>query len=873
MHTALVQGRLAYKTRRAAAARQNEFGLQILTAPQLAARLAGGLKRPASRTSIEAGIMAALDHPAAFRDLGPVHDMPGMTRALVRTLRDVWRSGFDLTAPPYDQLPRVRDLAYVEDCVRDALGPGECLPKELARLAREQVAIASLVVGPLALEGVHFVDPVWRPLINDLREHIVVTWAAPSGADTDWFDGEPIFSAEKTPQQRAFTAANPAHEALEAMRWARSLLASGAANANELAIAATSTSAWDDQFLALSLTSELPISFLGGRPALATWDGQRCAALADVLHNGLSQARVRRLLSLAAKQGTVLDTLPDHYVPVAADASLSTADDWERALADYPSYADVVVPILRELEKGPSAARPAADLLLRKYARQLWDEALRQAPASALMFTLDSLRVPDERDPASAIAWCSAEQLAAAPRPFVWLLGLTTTDWPRSFKVDPILPDYIVPSSVVGPDPVEDADRRCFEIIRRSSTQLMMSSGRLNAQGTRVSASSLLPPQPTKLYRDRVPRHALTESDRLLARPEDVGKDAMAYRAISSWRDWGRRDLTAQDGMIGQPHALLSDLLTQPQSPTSLSLLLRDPLAYVWYYALGWRDLIHKERGLTLPADEYGRLVHELLKGAVDRLEPVPGYASAAHHEIEDALGMAANYIIAEWPKHTNVPPPLLWTNTVRHAREMGLAALTFESFSESGIRSWTEVPFGGERRIPISPIELPWDHTRPVTLPGTDIRVQGVIDRLDLWPNAAEVQVNDYKTGQKPKKPDERYLGNGQELQRVLYDLACRTLLDGDPRRAARLVYLRPPVVAYSLHNADVVAQRLADWVVLARQKLESGIVYPGVTTYEDDPRFGRLAMPASNAYRERKDMAIRQTAGPDLVRNWKQK
>jgi len=111
LRTALVQGRLAYAMRRATAARQNEFGLQILTVPQLAARLAGGLKRPASRETIEAGVMAALERPEAFQDFGPVHDMPGMTRALVRTLRDVWRSGFDLTAPPYGQLPRVRDLA------------------------------------------------------------------------------------------------------------------------------------------------------------------------------------------------------------------------------------------------------------------------------------------------------------------------------------------------------------------------------------------------------------------------------------------------------------------------------------------------------------------------------------------------------------------------------------------------------------------------------------------------------------------------------------------------------------------------------------------------------------------------------------------
>jgi hypothetical protein len=873
LRTAVVQGRLAYFARRAAAAWQREFGLQILTLPQLAARLAGGLKRPASRESIEAGIMAGLATAEKLEDLAPVHDMPGMTRAVVRTLGNVWRAGFDLRGPTYGNIPRVRDLAYIEDRVREALVPGECLPPDLARFALEQLSTARIVVGPLTLEGVHFVDPLWRPLINSLRQHVDVAWIAPAGAQTDWFDGEISRLEKSTPQQRGFSCANPAHEALEAMRWARSLIASGAASPHDIAIAATTTTAWDDQFLALLQSSQLPVSFVGGRPAMATREGQRCAALADALHNGLSQARVRRLLSLAANQGTELDTLPDRNIPVAGEASLSTAGDWARALQAHPAHAEVLVPILTEVAKGPSAAVDAADLLLRGYSRILWDEALRRAPASALMFTLDGLRVPDERDPASGIAWCSADQLAAAPRSFVWLLGLTTLDWPRSGKLDPILPDYLVPSEEIDPDPVEAADRRCFEIIRGSAKQLMLSSSRLNSQGARASAGPLLPPKPTKLYRDRIPRHALTEADRLLSRPQDLDADPRASRAVAAWKDWSSRDLTAHDGFVGRPHALLSEILTRPQSPTSLSLLLRDPLAYVWYYALGWRDLIHKERGLILPADDYGRLVHELLKAAVDHLEPTPGFTLAARHEIDAALELASSQIISIWPAHTNVPPPVLWTNTVREAREMGLIALTFEPFSEAGIRSWTEVPFGGDRRNPTSPNGLPWDHSTPVTLPGTDIQVQGVIDRLDLWPDAIEVRVTDYKTGQRPKKPNERFLGNGQELQRVLYDLACRALLGDEPRRVSRLVYLRAPVGEFPLANADSVAQRLTDWVILARQKLESGAVYPGVNSYENDPRFGRLAMPASPIYRERKDLAIRQAAGPELVKDWKLK
>lgn len=873
MRTAVVQGRLAYAMRRAAAARSNELGLQILTLPQLAARLAGGLKRPASRESIEGGIVAALGTPARLKELAPVSEMPGMIRALDRTLQKIWRSGFDLRRAPYRDLPRIQDLAYIEDVVRETLDPGEHLLPDLERLARAQIASAGTVVGPISIDGVHAVDPLWRPLINELRSHASVTWRAPGGASTDWFPGD-IETAELShPEERAFGCATPGHEALEAMRWARSLIVSGTAKPHEIAIAATSTAAWDDEFVVLATSSSLPVSFVSGRPALTTWDGQRCAALADVLHNGPSQARVRRLLSVCRGQSKLLDKLPDRNLPVPGQASLSTADDWGRALHPYPEHASIIVPVLRQLEQGPDAAVSAGEMLLGGSALALWREALRRAPASALMFSLGSLRIPDDRDPAGAIAWCSAEQLAGAPRPFVWLLGLTSTGWPRTGGVDPILPSYLVSSSEVDPDPIEAMDRRCFTVIKGAAKQVMLSTVRLSSQGTKASASSLLPSKTTTIYRVRIPRHAFSEADRLLARPQDIGADPHAARAAAAWNDWGRKNLTPHDGMVGQSHPLLAELLTHPQSPTSLSLLLRDPLAYVWYYALGWRGLVHKERALTLPADDYGRLVHELLKHAVDHLEPQPGFPSAERHEIEDALDLAEAKIVADWPAHTDVPPPVLWANTVRKAREMSLVALTQHPFEHAGVRSWTEVPFGGEIRQPTSPIDLPWDQDLPVVLPGTDVRIVGSIDRLDLWPGAVEVHVTDYKTGQRPKRPEERVLAGGQELQRALYDLACRALLGEGSRRVARLMYLRPPVSDYVLRNPDAAIEKLSKWVALAQSALEAGTIYTGVKSMEDDPRFGRLAMPAAALYRDRKNLSIHDAAGRDLAGYWKEK
>ncbi|MGD9812121.1 MAG: hypothetical protein AB7U35_12455, partial [Sphingobium sp.] len=273
IRSVLVQGRLAFAVRRAAAARDQEFGLQILTPPLLAARLAGGLLHPASRESIETGIRAALDNPHTLEDLEPIADLPGATRAVLRTLRNVWRAGFDLRSKPHAEQPRIRDLARIEDVVRLHLQPGECLLPDLCTLASAAVHFSPRLIGALRLEGVHAIDPIWRPLINELGEVIEVDWHAPAFCDASWFRGTPTHSAPQDGRQRGASCADPCHETLEAMRWARELLASGRARAADIAIVATLPAAWDEYMLSLTSASDLPVCYVHGRPALSTRDG------------------------------------------------------------------------------------------------------------------------------------------------------------------------------------------------------------------------------------------------------------------------------------------------------------------------------------------------------------------------------------------------------------------------------------------------------------------------------------------------------------------------------------------------------------------------------------------------------------------------
>src|SRR5262249_41544764 len=153
------------------------------------------------------------------------------------------------------------------------------------------------------------------------------------------------------------------------------------------------------------------------------------------------------------------------------------------------------------------------------------------------------------------------------------------------------------------------------------------------------------------------------------------------------------------------------------QSATSLQRLLRDPLGFVWRYALGWNAPQGREQPLSITPYDLGKLVHELLQRAVDSLEPNPSYAKASEVQIEAALNAAAAVVRESWPLERPVPPKLLWRSTVDYAAAMALVGLLRKEISEEGTRSWTEVPFG-QRDGFVARRELPWDATIPVAIP-----------------------------------------------------------------------------------------------------------------------------------------------------------
>ena len=877
IRTTVIEGSLAFQMRRAIAARTNECGLQILSLPQLAARLAGGFTTPVAKGHLDSAIQRALAE-GMFAELEAVRNLPGVTRAVSRTLRKVWDADIDLRTKATATSVRVRELALIEERDRMHLPKSMLIPRDLRDAALSRIHHATRVIGPLTIDKLSYISPIWRPLIEALRKEVSVEWRAPGRAETEWFSGPvaEIGGAGYRSTPTAISCADPRHEVVESLRWARSLITSGSAKPQEIAIVAASPAPWDDHFHALSVDAGMRLHFVHGIPALATRDGQRCAALADILAHGLSQQRVRRLASLCRGQGVPIDELPDRWLSaLPRGAALGSLEAWRRSISAAAQKdtslagALAALLLLEVLAKGIGASREAARLFLRGRSAQAWEAALQTAPPEAIELSLGNTRFASEGDAADSIVWCSARDLAGAPRAHVRLIGLTNRGWPRRTGDDSILPDHVLAADDFDVDPLARSDRRHFEVIlEAASGEVVLSRSRRTAQGSRVGRSPLVQDRPeVSLSRARVPKHAYSEADRLMARPGDAAEMSRISSANLCWRNWHVDYLTPHDGQFAVNDPVILRALERVQSATSLRRLLRDPLSFVWRYALGWNTPQQREQPLSIPPDEFGKLVHELLRLAVDRLEPHPGYARASDEEIESALKSSARDVRESWPLERPVPPYLLWSNTVDFAASMALVGLLRKEIAETGTRSWTEVPFGQPQGF-AGARELPWDATTPVSVPGTPIRLRGTIDRLDLRQNPLAVRVTDYKTAEPPKNAARIIIGGGIELQRALYGLACRQLLGGEPRIIARLQYLTGEPLSLRLDDLDAAIEQIGAFINEAVAMLRRGTTVPGRQSFEKSNDM-RLALPASPGYQRRKLIAYSK-AGEGISHFW---
>jgi RecB family exonuclease len=887
-HTVVVPNHHAFERERLSAARDRAHGRQLMTIEQLVARLAGPFLR-APDTALVRGAVARA-RGADLGDLARIASLPGFVRAAADALHAAWEADLDPSRPPSAH-PRWHALAALETVVREAFPGDVALPRELARAALERSEHARALLGAVTLLHVDDIAPCWRPVLRAVAERVPVTWVRLDPEAPAWVP--PAVTLETVPHAQPrlerVACATPAAEALEALRWSRSLIASGEAEPGEVAIVAASPSGYDAHLLAAARAAGLPLHPVHGVPLAETAAGQTAAALADALVRGVSTARVRRVVEQLQAQ---LDSdHPGHrltsswWARLGERVPLTTVARWQRAVAaaredggdEEPEATAWLLRLVDVLARGPAAAAEVGESYLGDDALVAWRRALDDGPPDALDVTLARLRTRGECDPVRAIVWGPAEVLSFAPRPFVRMLGLSARSWPRRPKDDPLLPEHVLGGQELRARSLAERDRRAFgRLLAHVRSGVVLSRARRDEGGRVLVASPLLAegevaaiPEHTRLERSP-PAHALDEADRLAARPDEAARDGRVRDATDAYR--ARRDgsaLTPHDGLVRAGHPALTRALMRLHSATSLRQLLRDPLGFTWRYALRFEEPPEAEEPFSLEPRDLGTLVHTVLEGAVRELESrrPGGFASADDEERGAAVDAALARAAAAAEHELATPPALAWRRVQADVRQLALRALSLPLPPLPDQRSYVELRFGDRRARPDP--DAPWNPRSPVPVPGTELRLRGVVDRLDLSGDGSRARVVDYKTGRAPSRRAAGGLQGGQELQRCIYALAVHHLLDPSIAVEALLLHPREGSV-FALDDPDGAASRLTAALAAAADALRAGTTVPGPDAFAPHNEL-RFALPADAArrYRERKEPLV-HAALPELATLW---
>lgn len=171
---------------------------------------------------------------------------------------------------------------------------------------------------------------------------------------------------------------------------------------------------------------------------------------------------------------------------------------------------------------------------------------------------------------------------------------------------------------------------------------------------------------------------APSETDRLMARPQEFAGEPQAAAATTCWRNWHHKEITPHDGLVRADHPLLLAILDRTQSASSLRLLLRSPLGFVWRYAMRLRMSESGTDPLVLDALGMGDLVHMTLDVALQKLEAAGGLVKADEAQIAASVEEAAREVAGVWESERAVPPAMIWRRTLDDARLLTSRALTY---------------------------------------------------------------------------------------------------------------------------------------------------------------------------------------------------
>ena len=878
--TKIVHGQLAVHKHRFEAAQERNHGFQVMTFEQAAVRLAGGFSRPIGLNDLSIAVKEVLPH-TPLGELEEIKELPGMVSSAATTLRRVWRAGISLKDRSSDH-PRLHALYDLECAVLEQLPSFMLRPVDIVRRAQNRISNAPNILGSIEIDGLTELSPCWRPLIRELVRVIPISWSAGPRDIPNWVQESNVkinTESAQEPNIQIVSAPTPFHEVMEAMRWMRSLIASGTAKPEEIAIATVSPNVYDDYFLSLQSDANLDLHFVHGIKTTVRKDGQAAAALADIVVRGLSLSSFRRLISVC-HDTEIFKPFPNQWeqLVLPSDIPLSSDISWEKFLnqldaSKWPNRKDYT-PQLKEivylLLNGTDSVQNLGKKFLTGRALSIWEKAIDSGPTESIDRFIETKKHCDDFESCATAVWTPAAEIASSPRPFVRLIGLNSSQWPRKSAEDRLIPDHIIENGVLDPLPINLADRRDFQtIMYTTEKQLFISYARRETGGRLFGRSPLLSgfnvEKDTYLRATATPIHAFSESDRLMARPEEFKNLPQPKNAKNCWFNWYKPEITANDGLLRADHPLILKILDRTQSASSLKLLLRNPIAYLWNYGFKWVEPERISEPLTLEPLEFGLLVHELIEDSIVKIESIGGLATLNDESIKNVVENISDTVKNRWENYKAIPPKIIWNRTIFEAEEMAKRALCYKVDLIPNAKTYSEIPFGNV--LNDSDSDFPWNPEQPVSIPHTDVNIAGKIDRLDFSHDNKQAYVCDYKSGKAPKK--EFAIKGGSELQRCLYAFAVKELLGENIETTAALFYPQDPPVILELDNPDEILDILKNYITIAKKNVASGISIQGKDTAGPyDPFTFALPANAANSYCEKKVPAANKKLGnlPEL-------
>jgi ATP-dependent helicase/DNAse subunit B len=255
--------------------------------------------------------------------------------------------------------------------------------------------------------------------------------------------------------------------------------------------------------------------------------------------------------------------------------------------------------------------------------------------------------------------------------------------------------------------------------------------------------------------------------------PERLLRDLPgARRGLAAIRMRERTDaLTAYDGLLGQG----VELSDAPLAATALETYVACPFRYLLERVFGLRPVEEPDRVLFLQPVDRGELVHAALEATFRRLADAGalplGPAGLAQARETAAAAFDECCETAERRGVTGLPA--LWAGERARLGAEILSAIEAEAAGGAGwVPALFEVAFGLAWREGSA---APLVHRLP---DGTELRLRGAIDRIDLSPDRRRARVLDYKTGRvrAPRSADR--LAGGRALQLPIYRLAAEAVL-----------------------------------------------------------------------------------------------